>query len=257
MNQRPFAVVAAIIAVFSVVVFATGAVPRAADDLLFDHISFGVADPARAAAWYAKNLGATPEGASGVAFGSIHLRFREAATARPSAGSVVDHLALAFTSLEAKVAELQAAGGTLVAPPQDSDGVRAALVDDPWGIRLEVVQGERGTDFHHVHLLATDRAATAKWLTDSFGGSRAGGPGLEMLKFGVLSIAIRQVPRDPGGSVGDVIDHLAWTTANVDAAAAVLKRNGVKFTTEPRTTGNLKMAFVEGPNQLRVEILQR
>ena len=42
--------VAAIIAVFSVVVFATGAVPRAADDLLFDHISFGVADPARAAA---------------------------------------------------------------------------------------------------------------------------------------------------------------------------------------------------------------
>ena len=113
MNQRPFAVVAAIIAVFSVVVIATGAVPRAADDLLFDHISFGVADPARAAAWYAKNLGATPEGASGVAFGSIHLRFRQAATARPSAGSVVDHLGLAFTSLEAKVAELQAAGGTL------------------------------------------------------------------------------------------------------------------------------------------------
>ena len=35
------------------------------------------------------------------------------------------------------------------------------------------------------------------------------------------------------------------------------KENGVKFTTEPRTTGNLKMAFVEGPNQLRVEILQR
>ena len=78
-----------------------------------------------------------------------------------------------------------------------------------------------------------------------------------MLKFGTLSIAIRQVPRDPGGSVGDVIDHLAWTTANLGAAVAVLKHNGVNFTTEPRTTGNLRMAFVEGPNQLRVEILQR
>ena len=115
--------------------------------------------------------------------------------------------------------------------------MRAALVDDPWGIRLEVVQGERGTGLHHVHLLATDRAATVKWLTDSFGGSRAGGGVVELLKFGVLSIAIRQVAQDPGGSVGDVIDHLAWTTANVDAAAAALKRNGVTFTTEPRTTG--------------------
>ncbi|MEO8259694.1 MAG: VOC family protein [Acidobacteriota bacterium] len=257
MNQPRFAVVAAIIAVLGVVVFVTGAAPRAADDFLFDHISFGVAEPAPAAAWYAKNLGATPEGASGVAFGSIHLRFRAATTARPSAGSVVDHLGLAVASVEAKVAELQGAGGTLVSPPQETEGVRAAVVDDPWGIRLEVVQGERGTDFHHLHLLATDRAATAKWLTDSFGGRRAGGPALEMLQFGVLSIAIRQVVRDPGGSVGDVIDHLAWTTADVDAAAVVLKRDGVKFTTEPRTTGNLKMAFVEGPNQLRVEILQR
>ena len=257
MNQRPFAVVTAIVAVLSAVAIATSAVPRAADDLLFDHISFSVAEPARAAAWWAKNLGATAEGASGVAFGSIHLRFREAATARPSAGSVVDHLGLAFMSAEAKVAELQSAGGTLIAPLQDSDGMRAALVDDPWGIRVEVVQGERGTGLHHVHLLATDRAATVKWLTESFGASRAGGAGLELLKFGVLTMAIRQVPRDPGGSVGDVIDHLAWTTANVDAAAAVLKQNGVKFTTEPRTTGNLKTAFVEGPNQLRVEILQR
>jgi 4-hydroxyphenylpyruvate dioxygenase-like putative hemolysin len=78
-----------------------------------------------------------------------------------------------------------------------------------------------------------------------------------MLNFGDLSIAIKQVSQEPGGSVGDVIDHLAWTTADVGAAAAMLKRDGVKFTTEPRTTGTLKTAFVEGPNQLRVEILQR
>jgi len=46
-------------------------------------------------------------------------------------------------------------------------------------------------------------------------------------------------------------------TANLDTSAAALKSAGVTFTIEPRTAGNLRMAFVEGPNRLRVEIVQR
>jgi catechol 2,3-dioxygenase-like lactoylglutathione lyase family enzyme len=241
----------------ALITLATGAVPRAADELLFDHISFSMPDPARAAEWYVKHLGATSEGAAGVAFGSIHFRFRPASAAGPSAGSVIDHLAFAFPSLDSKLAEWQAAGITPVTPPQSSGGFRAALFDDPWGIRLEVVQDGQRTGLHHVHLLATDPAATMKWLTDSFGGTRVSGSGLEMLRFGPLWIAVQQVSREPGASAGHVIDHLGWTTTSVDETAAALKRNGVKFTTEPRTTGNLRMAFVEGPNQLRVEVLQR
>jgi len=232
------------------------ATPRAVEDLSFDHISFSVSEPAKAAAWYVKNLGAAPDGTAGVAFGSVRFRFRQAAAAGPSAGSVIDHLGFGFTSLAAKVDAWRAAGIAPIATPQNAGGLQSTWFQDPWGVRLELLQDER-PGLHHVHLLATDRKATLNWLTNSLGGARVSGSGLEMLTFGALSIAVLEVSQPPVGSASSVIDHLGWTTANVDDAAAVLKRSGVTFTIEPRTTGNLRMAFIEGPNQLRVEVLQR
>jgi catechol 2,3-dioxygenase-like lactoylglutathione lyase family enzyme len=254
MMHRPRTVLL-VLAALAAITFAPAA-PRAADDLSFDHISFSVPDPAKAAAWYVNTLGANPDGTAGVTFGSIRFRFRQAAAAAPSAGSVIDHLGFTVTSLAAKVAEWRAAGLAPIASPPNSGGLKATWFEDPWGIRLEVLQDDHA-GLHHVHLLATDRAATVKWLTTSLGGTRVDGPGLEMLKFGALSVAVLEVAQAPVGSASSVIDHLGWTTASVDEAAAVLKQGGVKFTIEPRTTGTLKMAFIEGPNQLRVEILQR
>jgi catechol 2,3-dioxygenase-like lactoylglutathione lyase family enzyme len=259
MMQRPLTVplVFATLAALALGNFAFAvARPRAAEDLSFDHISFSVSEPAKAAAWYVKNLGATPDGTAGAAFGSIRFRFRQAAAAGPSAGSVIDHLGFGFTSLASKVEEWRAAGLTPIATPQNAGGLQATWFQDPWGVRLELLQDER-PGLHHVHLLATDRAATLNWLTNSLGGTRRSGSGLEMLRFGALSIAVLEVSQPPVGSASSVIDHLGWTTASVDDAAALLKRSGVKFTIEPRTTGNLRMAFIEGPNQLRVEVLQR
>jgi catechol 2,3-dioxygenase-like lactoylglutathione lyase family enzyme len=254
MMQRPHTVPLMLVTL-AAMTLATAA-PHAADDLSFDHISFSVADPAKAAAWYVKTFGATPDGTAGVTFGSIRFRFRQAGSAAPSAGSVIDHLGFAVTSLEAKAAEWRAAGLTPIAAPQNSGGIKAVWFEDPWGVRLELLQDEHA-GLHHVHLLATDRAVTLKWLTDSLGGTRVDQSGLEMLKFGALSVAVLEAAGTPVGSASSVVDHLGWTTASVDEAAAVLKQAGVKFTIEPRTTGTLRMAFIEGPNQLRVEILQR
>ena len=155
MIQRPFSapLVVTTLAALALGNVASGnaafavATPRAVDDLSFDHISFSVSEPARAAAWYAKNLGATPDGAAAShsdRFSCVSGRPRPPGRAR---GASIDHLGFGFTSLEAKVETWRAAGIAPIATPQNADGLQSTLFQDPWGIRLELVQGEQSQAF--------------------------------------------------------------------------------------------------------------
>jgi catechol 2,3-dioxygenase-like lactoylglutathione lyase family enzyme len=133
----------------------------------------------------------------------------------------------------------------------------AGLSEDPWGTHIEIVNGRAGQTLHHIHLLATEPSVMLTWLTKSFGGERTNVDGLNAARFGTVLVAVDRSASEPAPSAGRVIDHLGWATPNLDASAATLKSAGVTFTIEPRTAGNLRMAFVEGPNRLRVEIVQR
>ena len=203
------------------------------EEFVFDHLSLNVGDPAAATAWYVSHLGGVADGDSAVRFGTVRLSFRRSATPAPSAGSVIDHLAFS------------------------ADGMPAGFLTDPWGTRLEIVKRGASGTLDHVHVLATDPDATIKWLLESFGGERVNADGLQAVTFGPVRVAVERVEREPAPSEGRVIDHAGWRTANLDASAAALKRAGVTFTIQPRTAAGLKMAFVEGPNRLRVEVLQR
>jgi hypothetical protein len=68
---------------------------------------------------------------------------------------------------------------------------------------------------------------------------------------------VQRADRAPEPTAGHVIDHFGFAVADVDASAAALAAAGVKFAIQPRTVGVLRMAFVEGPDQLRVETVQR
>jgi catechol 2,3-dioxygenase-like lactoylglutathione lyase family enzyme len=218
-------------ALVSIAIVTTNAVES--PSFVFDHLSLNVTDPMKATEWYVSHLGGVADGDSAVRFGGVRLSFRKAAEAPPSSGSVIDHLAFA------------------------SAAMAAGFSTDPWGTRIEIVSGHAGQTLHHVHLLATDPSAMLNWLTKSFGGERANVDGLNAARFGTVLVAVDRSEREPAPSAGRVIDHLGWATPNVDASAATLKSAGVTFTIEPRTAGNLRMAFVEGPNRLRVEIVQR
>lgn len=222
-----FAVVAAACAVAAVVAGAAGS------ELAFDHLSLNVGDPSAATEWYASHLGGVRDGDAAVRFGSVRLSFRKSTTSKPSEGSVIDHLAFVADSM----------------PPGFSQ--------DPWGTRLEIVRTKSTETLHHIHVLATNPEATMTWLTQSFGGARTRVDRFDGVKYGPVLVAVDRVDHEPAPSAGHVIDHMGWNTPNLDAAAEALMTAGVKFTTQPRTAGNLRMAFVEGPNQLRVEIVQR
>ena len=69
----------------------------------------------------------------------LQLIFEVSSDAKPSAGSVIDSIGFSFENLDAKVKELQAAGVKLVTPlMSDGTGWKRAVVEDPWGTRIEV-----------------------------------------------------------------------------------------------------------------------
>ena len=111
--------------------------------LPYDHIHLNVPDPATASIWYEKNFGGKriSEAPDRLMFGSTRFMFLRNATAKPSAGSAIDHVGFSFPDLDAKMKEWEAAGIKVTTPVRDVPGLfKLAFLEDPWGTRIEVVQ---------------------------------------------------------------------------------------------------------------------
>jgi lactoylglutathione lyase len=234
--------------------------PLRAQTFVLDHVQLTEPDTSKAVDWYLKYIGgAKTRNSNEVAFGPTVFMFQQGNDASPSAGSVIDHVGFSFPDLDAKVAEWQAAGVKILTPVRDVPGLfKLGFIQDPWGVKIEVVQDPETLGFHHIHLRSTDPDAMFKWLNDTFGGDKTKLMGrLDGLKYGNVWVLVQKANEEPTPSAGHAIDHVGWRTASLATAAAELKKNGAKFTTEPTTAGPLKVSFVEGPAGLRVEVLQR
>jgi catechol 2,3-dioxygenase-like lactoylglutathione lyase family enzyme len=58
---------------------------------------------------------------------------------------------------------------------------------------------------------------------------------------------------------GRVIDHIAFSVEGLDRAVAKLESEGVKVLQRPQPTlnGLIRSAFVEGPDGVEIEIVER
>src|SRR5258708_27667653 len=120
------------------VCFALGAFAgsAAAQTFPYDHIHVNVPDPATAANWYEKYFGGRriTEAPDRLMFGSTRFMFLRKADAKPSSGSVIDHVSFSFTDLDAKMKEFQSAGIKVGTPIRAVPGlIKIAIVEDPWG----------------------------------------------------------------------------------------------------------------------------
>jgi catechol 2,3-dioxygenase-like lactoylglutathione lyase family enzyme len=123
--------------------------------------------------------------------------------------------------------------------------------------------------FDHVHLVGSDLDASERFYRDMFGaetiGRRDAGGGavnLQMRLDGV-NLFIRgprageQVSAD-GREVRYTYDHFGVVVADLTAAIEELRSKGVPILQEPRTARpGTHVAFVEGPDHTRIEVLQR
>jgi catechol 2,3-dioxygenase-like lactoylglutathione lyase family enzyme len=227
----------------------------AARATMYDNVHVRVADPAKATEWYVTHLGATATGQRGVTFGDTVISFVRTEKLQPSAGSAIDHIAVAFPELGSRLKQLAAAGVKITAAPSpNAAGHDSAFIEDPWGTRIEVLQDASAPGFHHVHLAVDDPEGTLAWFQQMIGGDRVQkGTGL---RYGRVSLmAEKRVGTAP--SADRAIMNIAFRVADIHKAVAELKGKGVTVVTEPTAIGKLWYAFLDSPSGVRFELLQR
>lgn len=242
---------------------------QAPQTMPYDHIHLAASDPDKAYDWYVTNLEGRPgENAGRMIFDSftggrplpVQLMFIKAPDIPPSEGSVIDSIGFSFPDVAAKVKALEAAGAKVKEPVREVPGLwKRAVVVDPWGIKIELVENRTHPGFHHIALRVADPAATTRWFQSAFGGERVRmGGRLDALQYGKTYLVVMKgegtVP-----SKGRAIDHLGFGPLNMDATAAALKATGVTFTNEPAAKANQfghRTAYVEAPGGVRIELVE-
>jgi catechol 2,3-dioxygenase-like lactoylglutathione lyase family enzyme len=231
--------------------------------LPYDHVHLAAPDQAKAVEWYQKMFGGqtTPEGKDRLLFGKTRFIWLKSETAQPSANTAIDHIGLSFADLDAKMKELEAAGVKIVTPVRDVQGLfKLGFIEDPWGVKIEVVQDPETLGFHHVHLRAPDPDASLAWYKARFGGETAKLKGrIDGLKYGDVWVLAAKGDATP--SVGHAIDHVGWRVPDLDQTLAALKARDIKILQGPTAltlaTGVVHYSFVEDPAGTKIEIVQR
>ena len=234
----------------------------------YDHVHLAVAEPEKAEAWYTANLnGNVGENPGRVAFEPwtnraplpIQFIFLKAENPKPSEGSVIDSVGFVVQGIDAKVKTLQAAGAIIKQPIETvRDLWKRAVVTDPWGTNIELIESGERSGFHHITLRVPDPESSISWYLRAFGGERTKLGGLDAVKYGsTYLIVTRGNATMP--SRGRAIDHLGFGPPSMDATAADLKAKGVTFTAEPAAKPNQfghRTAYVEDPSGVRIELVE-
>jgi lactoylglutathione lyase len=242
---------------------ATGAAEPATRVTDYDNVHIRVLDPEQAAAWYVRALGATlskppAEGTAQVTFGPNVITITKGTAVQSSAGTLIDHIGLSFSDLDAAVKKAEAAGAKVTTTPRESPGIfKYAYIEDPWGVRIEMVEDTEHLGFHHVHLRVKDPEATLAWYQQQFGGERAKLRGkVDGVRFnGVWVFAMSSGADAPPPPTAILL--IALRVNDVDSTLKNLNANGIKTASEPRDLPALRYAFVQDPNGIRVEVVKR
>jgi catechol 2,3-dioxygenase-like lactoylglutathione lyase family enzyme len=244
----------------AIVILAAMPASSMAIDAAFHHVHLNSADPPAAAQWYAKHMGG--DASSGgmfqaVSFGKTKFLFFKGKPDGPSsAGSAVDHVGFSFKNIEAKMQELADAKVDIVSGVQQEGPIKYAFVKDPWNTLIEIVEDPDLLGYHHVHLATTDPRATLKWYTDAFGGQPTRFAGLiPGIRYGDAWVLVKKVDKAPAPTKGRAVDHISWAFPDLDTAAVDLKAKGVNFKSGPYPFGNGKIAFVEDPQGVLIELV--
>jgi catechol 2,3-dioxygenase-like lactoylglutathione lyase family enzyme len=164
-------------------------------------------------------------------------------------------------------------------------GFYFAYVDGPDHALIELNTAPHH-HFGHLHLFAEDPIAAGEFYMKYFDAKRRGtqpvsrepryyhdlqvGPSMSLMSDQVNIIifpaahARQSYPEQWKGhtelvsSKGRSIDHIGFSVDDLGAALDRMRKDGVKVTGEPKTilAGKLKYAFIEGPDRIRIEVVE-
>ena len=120
--------------------------------------------------------------------------------------------------------------------------------------------------FDHLHVFCSDVDATERWFVEGLGAALverrlSRGVRTSELNLGGAHILIRAAREGEqlasGGARRFGADHFGLRVVDVDATVAELRRRGVTIDVEPWDFGPaLRIAFVKGPDDVRIELVQ-
>ena len=260
------------LALFVVVTLVPPGVVRAAD---YHHVHITASAPAEAVNWYTEHMDCQPvaDRRDAANCDGVELLFVVQPTMGSTQGTGVNHIGFSYPDLTAKMAELEAVGvrGSGVRLQRFPDGAtlrdmpglfKIGFIFDPWGTRIELVEDLDYLGFHHVHLSATDPAATLAFYRDVFGGVPASLKGrLDGLLFGDVWFLISEHPEGtPATTAGRAIDHIGFVVSDLDVEAATMRQQGAVFQEEPAVPENgrtsAKRAFLVGPDNVKLAVVE-
>jgi catechol 2,3-dioxygenase-like lactoylglutathione lyase family enzyme len=258
---------------FAALLFATGVAGLAQTKTIlpFDHIHLN--EPAaEASAWWEKNIPGgrrITEAPNRIMYGAVRLMFLTPRSSGGSDGSVIEHLGFSVPDLDATMTALAAIGTKVVEPVKDTPGLyKSAMIESPWGTRIQLVQDRELVGLHHVQLRSPDTEGMYAWLLDKFGGERTKIKGqIDSVKYsGIPGFTTVYIVAAKGASVpsqGRVIDHIGWRSmGTITDTKAMLEGKKVQLTSQPSPLSlpngpSINFFYVAGPDGTRIELVER
>jgi len=262
----------------------------------FHHIHLNATDPAAAIEFYTSKFDCEKAKFAGewdaVWAQKAWILFTKVASAPPSEiMSGIWHFGWGAEDMKAAYQKQLDSGTKFETPITDiSDlanfpGFYYAYVDGPDHALIELNTAPHH-HLGHVHLLSADPVAAGEWYMKYFGAVRHGkeppsrevvfykgyqvGPGmsLESDNINIIIFPKEFAPKAyPGAwknrtafdsTEGRVVDHIGFSFDNLSEALERMRKDGVKVTQETRTVlnGKVKFAFIEGPDRVRIELVE-
>jgi catechol 2,3-dioxygenase-like lactoylglutathione lyase family enzyme len=249
----------------------------------FHHVHLNATNPETAIAFYTTKFKARKESFAGLAdaiwTGDSWLLFTKVDSPPPSELlSGIWHIGWGAEDMQSTYQQQLAKGTRFATPLTDiSDMVGGnrsffyAYVDGPDHVLIEL-NTARHHNFGHVHMFSADPPAAGAWYTKEFGFRHFAQTEKRIYRnvqiapaafvtADHVSMIIYPVEYRGGSFVstrGRVIDHLGFSVDDLDATLARMRNDGIKVTAEPRSLadGPIKSAFIEGPDQVAIELIQ-
>ncbi len=238
----------------------------------FTHVHLRTPDPAAAAEWYHTLVGgelrpaAGGMGSVGQIHGSISTMLDDAG-AQPSSGSVIDHFGFAVADVPGMVEKARIMGAQVVAEPHP--GVTAnsiAMIQDPWGTKVELLEDPDYTGIQHVHMVTEGVEVLRDWMLEVFGGDydpERGGGRFHAIRYDGIWVYLTEAQE--GSTVSTVpsrgrsLDHMGFAVTDMDAIVAKIEASGYEpYVIRPnRPGGTTLLMFFEGAAGVHFEISQQ
>jgi len=140
--------------------------------------------------------------------------------------------------------------------------------------------------FGHLHLFSADPVAAGEWYMKYFGATRRStnppsreprfyrdhqiGPSMSVVADNVniiiypIEYSKKAYPdhwkgvKEMTSTKGRVVDHIGFSFDNLSEAVEKMRKDGVKVTDEIKSVagGKIKYAFIEGPDKIRIELVE-